>query len=164
MPTKEGRQGDHLFPELYRLAFFNQELNSFTSLWSLQQHTSSYLANLPEFTIPAPPGHDTAVTALISDTRTNHSTHEQVMPKLTVCNYTQELSIEVLGLDAATRPTNVLLTYLNRNKSAQLLNICHSLTLLDLVALHHRLSSRKICITCLQHAAAPQLTHDVASL
>ena len=108
MPTKEGGQGDHLFPELYRLAFLNQELNSFTSLWSLQQHTSSYLANLPEITATAPPGHDTSVTALITDTRTNHSTHEQVMPKSTVCNYTQELSVEMLGRDAAMQPINVL--------------------------------------------------------
>ena len=108
MTAKEGGQGDHLFPELYRLAFLNQELNSFTSLWSLQQHTISYLAEWSESAISTPAGHDTAVTALITDTRIDHSTHVQVMPTPTVCNYTQELSIEMLGLDAAMKPTKVV--------------------------------------------------------
>ena len=99
---------------------------------------------LPESTTSAPAGHDTAVTALVTGTRTDDSTHVQVMPTATVCNYTQGLSKEMLGRDAALKPTNLLWTHLNRNKGSQLLNICHSLTLLDLVALHHHIKFRKI--------------------
>ncbi len=46
----------------------------------------------------------------------------------------------MMGWDAAMKPTNVLGTHLNRNKGSQLLNICHSLTLLDLVALQHHVN------------------------
>ena len=52
--------------------------------------------------------------------------------------------IAMLGEDAGMKPTSVLGTHLDRNKGSQLLNICHSLTLLHLVALHHHIKVKKI--------------------